>query len=64
MYKSDQIDIKYITAMNAEKPLLYELKGDTITKVYKNFTYKFSLASGYSWIEEDNKVMCQSKLSY
>ena len=54
----------YLDIMKTSKPVSHNFEGDTIITLYKNFTYKFSLASGYSWIEENNKVMCQHKLNY
>jgi hypothetical protein len=54
----------YLDIMKISNPISHDFKGDTIITIYKNFTYKFSLASGYSWIEENDKVICQQKLNY
>lgn len=37
-------------------------EGTTMVKEYSTFIYKFSINSGYSWIEVDKKVVIQWKL--
>jgi len=52
----------YLDIMKTSKPVSHDFVGDTIITIYKNFTYKFSLASGFSWIEENGNVICQKNL--
>jgi hypothetical protein len=55
----------YIEKMKNEKPQKeYESTNLTCVAEYETFTYKFSVTSGYSWIEVNGKVICQRKISY
>tara|TARA_R110000823_G_scaffold293122_1_gene411941 strand:+ start:52 stop:228 length:177 start_codon:yes stop_codon:yes gene_type:complete len=55
----------YIEKMSNEKPHKeYEASNLTYVAEYETFTYKFSVTSGYSWIEVNGKVISQRKISY
>ena len=54
----------YMDIMSNNQPLEDKMDGHTMIQVYKDFTYKFSIASGYSWIEENDKVICQRRIHY
>jgi|15BtaG_2_1085339.scaffolds.fasta_scaffold04415_4 hypothetical protein len=54
----------YIEKMKGEKPKKsYSSANLTYVAEYGAFTYKFSVTSGYSWIEVNGMVVCRRKIS-
>ena len=54
----------YIEKMKNEKAQKEYESNLTYVTEYETFTYKFSITSGYSWIEVNGKVITQRKCSY